>query len=69
MRLAKSIILKLNQHGLRAIPSRVRDPGDIRYGGYMVIDIETNTVIEGGYPLPFSLSAADVRDLVDEISP
>ena len=67
MRLSKSTIRKLDQHGLRAVPSRVRDPDDIRHGGFMLVDIETNAVMEGGYPQPYSLSAADVRDLANEL--
>jgi len=63
--LTKTVKRKLADKGLLAIPSRVRDPNDYRFGGYMVVDAETRLAVWGSHP-DFHLTAQDVRDIANE---
>jgi hypothetical protein len=58
------------RQGLRLTRSRRRDPRAIDYGGYMIVDAETNVVMAGGTPVPFFLSLDDVEAwLTDDSKP
>jgi len=37
-----------NRQGLQLMRSRARDPRDLTYGGYVLVDIETNGIVFGG---------------------
>lgn len=67
MRLSKTTTKKLASFGLKAIPSRVRDPDDYRYGGFMIVDQASRVAVWGSYPLPYSLSAKDVHKISAEL--
>lgn len=49
------------RQGLELQKSRRRDPKALGFGGYMLIDIATNTVITGADPYPHSLTLDDAE--------
>ena len=51
----------LNRRGLTLTRSRRRDPAALDFGGYMILDTETNAVVAGGSPRPFFMTLADVE--------
>jgi hypothetical protein len=54
------------RQGLRLDKSRRRDPRAIDYGGYMIIELSTDTVTAGGQPRPYSLNIDDVERYLTE---
>lgn len=44
---------------------RIRDPHAYNYGGYMVVEMDTYTIVKGVRPFPFSLSLDDVETLLE----
>lgn len=36
-----------DRQGVRLVKSRRRDPRAIDYGGYMLVDLQTNTIVAG----------------------
>ena len=55
--------------GLHLMKNRSRTPGDPTYGGYMLVDAETNAVVAGGSPIPFSLYLDDAEWWLDGLRP
>ncbi len=51
----------LDRRGLVLHKSRRRDPRAIDFGGYMIVDAATNSVVAGASPVAFSLTLADVE--------
>ncbi len=51
----------LARRGYSLQKSRRRDPRALDYGGYMIIDPGTNSVIAGGSPREFSMSLSEVE--------
>lgn len=51
-----------SRQGYRVLKSRRRDDRAYDYGGYMIIDANTNFVVWGSHPLAFCLSLGDVED-------
>ncbi len=49
------------RQGLALRKSPRRDPRAVDYGGYMLVDIGTNTVIAGSGAFAFTLSLDDVE--------
>lgn len=49
------------RQGLSLTKSRRRDPNALDFGGYMLVDSATNTVVAGSVPVPFSLSLDEVE--------
>lgn len=49
------------RRGMRLEKSRRRDPQAIDFGGFMLIDIRTNSVVLGGSPFPYSVDLDDVE--------
>ncbi len=49
------------RQGLELQKSRRRDPKAYDFGGFMLVDVRTNSVAFGADPLPFSLSIDDVE--------
>jgi hypothetical protein len=49
------------RQGLLLQKSRRRDIRAYDYGGWMIIDAETNAVVDGGSPIAYSLSLSDVE--------
>jgi hypothetical protein len=54
------------RRGYRLLKSRRRDPEALDYGGYMLIDSQTNAVILGGTPVGFSATLEDVEAYFSE---
>lgn len=50
----------LDRRGFSLARSRRRDPQAIDFGGYMIVDASTNTVVAGGSPFAYSMSLDDV---------
>jgi len=50
------------RQGLALLKSRRRDPNSLGYGGYMIQDLRTNTVVAGGGPTPYGLALPDVEE-------
>lgn len=44
------------RQGLSLAKSRRRDPNAVDFGGFMLLDASTNSVVAGGDPIPYSLS-------------
>lgn len=51
----------LKRDGYVLTKSRVRNPEDYRYGGYMIVDAQINGVVAGGSPIEFCLDLDDVE--------
>lgn len=49
------------RQGLQLIKSRRRDPRALDYGGWMITEFSTNTVVVGATPREFSMSLDDVE--------
>lgn len=49
------------RQGLQLIKSRRRDPRALDYGGWMITELSTNTVVAGATPREFSMSLDDVE--------
>jgi hypothetical protein len=50
------------RRGFRLEKSRRRDPAAIDYGGYMLVDSSTNTVVLGAGHHPYSATLEDIED-------
>ena len=50
-----------DRQGLQLVKSRRRDPRAIGYGGYMLVDRFTNTIVAGELNSPSALSLDDVE--------
>lgn len=58
------------RQGLLLVKSRRRDPNAFDFGGYMLVDAETNGVVAGSSPGVFSLSLDDAEArLAREVRP
>lgn len=66
--ISSSVRRKLARAGFVLNKFRGRNPDDYRFGGYMIIDAETNAVVQGAYPLPYNLTPDDVREFAREIA-
>ncbi len=53
--------------GARLMKSRVRNPDDLRFGGYMIVDAERNFVIAGGEPYDFALDLEDAKAWLEDM--
>ena len=49
------------RQGLSLLKSRRRDPLAIDYGGYMLVDSTSNSVVMGGDPFPHSATVDEVE--------
>lgn len=49
------------RQGLRLEKSRRRDPHAVDFGGFMLVDVETNALVAGGSPVAYSMSAQEVQ--------
>jgi hypothetical protein len=49
------------RRGYRLLKSRRRDPEALDYGGYVLIDVQTNAVILGATPVGFSATLDNVE--------
>ena len=49
----------LRKHGLRIVKSRIRNPHLNNHGHYMLIDIYTNTTIDG---INYDMTLDDIED-------
>jgi hypothetical protein len=52
------------RQGYRLSKSRRRDPRAIDYGGYMVIDVQTNGVVAGATPHAYSMDLDGVEEFL-----
>jgi hypothetical protein len=50
------------RQGLVLQKSRRRDSPAYDYGGWMIVDTQTNMVEAGGHPMAYSLSLAEVEE-------
>ena len=57
---------KLMQMGRYLTKSRRRDPNALDFGGYMICDIETDGVVAGAEPIPFSMTLDEVEGWVND---
>lgn len=46
---------------LKLTKSRSRNPDGLTFGGFMIVDAETNSIVAGGSPVPYFLSLEDVE--------
>ncbi|GAA4169085.1 hypothetical protein [Shinella granuli] len=53
------------RRGMRLEKSRRRDPKAIDFGGYMLIDAATNTVILGSTSYAYSASLDDIEEFLN----
>lgn len=49
------------RQGLQLIKSRRRDPRALDYGGWMITELSTSTVVAGATPREYSMSLDDVE--------
>ena len=54
------------RQGFRLVKSRRRDPRAIDYGGYMIVDLQTNAVVAGGSPYAFNLDIDEAEAYLTE---
>lgn len=54
----------LKQMGYLLSKSRTRNPQLLGYGGYMIVDMDTNFVVMGASPFSFSLTLDDVESFI-----
>ena len=57
---------RLDRRGYRLMKSRRRDPKALEYGGYMIVDSQTNGAVAGMDPVPFDYSLGDVEAFLDK---
>lgn len=50
------------RRGWRIEKSRGRNPQAAGFGGYMLVDTATNTVVAGGHPFAYSLNLDAVQE-------
>lgn len=49
------------RQGLRVVKSRRRDRRAFDFGGFMLLDANSGSVVSGAHPLPFSLNLDEVE--------
>jgi hypothetical protein len=54
------------RRGMKVVKSRRRDSRSVDYGGYMLIDVATNSVILGGSPIAFSATAEEIDSYLNK---
>ena len=54
------------RQGYRLSKSRRRDPRAIDYGGYMLVDVQTNGIVAGATPYAYSLDLDAVEGLLTD---
>lgn len=54
------------RQGLTLSKSRRRDPKALDFGGYMLINASTNTVVAGSDPSPYSLSLDEAEGWLND---
>lgn len=54
------------RRGMRLEKSKRRDPKAIDFGGYMLIDAATNSVVTGGSPYAYSASLDDIDEYLKD---
>ena len=54
----------LKRRGYLLRKSRIRNPQVPGFGGYMIVDMNTNFVVMGASPFTFSLTLDDVESFV-----
>jgi hypothetical protein len=47
--------------GLKLVKNRSRDPEDLTYGGFMLIDPQSTAVVAGSEPVPYFLDLDDAE--------
>lgn len=52
------------RQGLGLQKSRRRDPRALDYGGWMIVNPETNAVVAGGHPAPYSFTLDDIEEFL-----
>lgn len=63
MQMSENAVRRLaKRRGCTVRKSRARNPDAIEYGGFMLVDSETNGVILGGSPFAYSADLQDVSD-------
>jgi hypothetical protein len=53
------------RRGYRLLKSRRRDPQALDFGGYMLVDAQTQLVVVGATPYAFSADLQSVEDFLD----
>ena len=59
---------KAARQGLSLAKSRRRDPDAIDYGGYMLVDVQTNAVVMGSGAFAYQASLDDVEEWLTSAS-
>ena len=54
------------RRGMKVVKSRRRSSRSVDYGGYMLIDVATNSVILGGSPIAFSATAEEIDSYLNK---
>jgi hypothetical protein len=54
------------RQGLQLVKSRRRDPRALDYGGWMITELSTNTIVAGATPREYSMSLDDVEKYLTE---
>jgi hypothetical protein len=52
---------------MRVIKSRRRDPKALDFGGYMLVDVASNSVILGGSPISYSATIQGIDSYLNEV--
>lgn len=60
---------KLDRMGMRLMKSRRRDERALDFGGYMIVDKNTNYVQAGGTPGAFSMSIEEIENWIEDSPP
>jgi hypothetical protein len=54
------------RRGLKVSKSRRRDPKALDFGGYMLVDIASNSVVLGGSPIAYSATIQEIDAYLNE---
>lgn len=57
---------KLKSMGYRLMKNRSRDPQAAGYGGYMIVEDQSNAVMAGAHPYEYCFSLDDVKEFIKE---
>ena len=57
---------RLARRGFLLRKSRSRTPEHLGYGGYLIMDVATNSVVAGAWPYAFSMDIGDVEAFMAE---